>query len=91
MMIFVLQDGWSPLLKASYEGHLDVVKTLIEAGANVSHTNKVGKYMHCCTFTCTCTYSPLASHARIYTCLHVCHNDAMGTSAASLKKMFLHM
>ena len=24
------------------EGHLDVVKTLIEAGANVNQTNKVG-------------------------------------------------
>ena len=30
------------------KGHLDVVKTLIEAGANVNHTNKVGKYLHCC-------------------------------------------
>ena len=26
---------------ASDKGHLDVVKTLIEAGANVNHTNKV--------------------------------------------------
>ena len=33
---------------ASYYGLLDVVKTLIEAGANVNHTNKVGKYMRCC-------------------------------------------
>ena len=31
---------------ARYEGHLDLVKTLIEAGANVNHTNEVGK--HCC-------------------------------------------
>ena len=30
-------------MKASNEGHLDVVKTLIEAGANVNHTNKVGR------------------------------------------------
>ena len=29
-------------MKASQQGHLDVVKTLIEAGANVNHTNKVG-------------------------------------------------
>ena len=35
---------------AAYEnGHLDVVKTLIEAGANVNQTNKVG--------ICTCTLS----------------------------------
>ena len=42
MMIFVLQDGGSPLMTASGNGHLDVVKTLIEARANVNHTNKVG-------------------------------------------------
>ena len=41
-MIFVLQDGWSPLIVASNAGHLDVVKTLIEAGANVNQTTKVG-------------------------------------------------
>ena len=32
---------------ASENGHLDVVKTLIEAGANVNQTNKVR--------ICTCT------------------------------------
>ena len=42
IMIFVLQDGVSPLMLASIAGHLNVVKTLIEAGANVNHTNKVG-------------------------------------------------
>ena len=34
-------------MRASLKGHLDVVKTLIEAGANVNHTDKVGKCMHC--------------------------------------------
>ena len=29
-------------MTASKMGHLDVVKTLIEAGANVNHTAKVG-------------------------------------------------
>ena len=41
MMTFVLQDGWTPLYIASNRGHLDIVKTLIEAGANVNQTNKV--------------------------------------------------
>ena len=36
MMTFILQDGWSPLHSASYDGHLDIVKTLIKAGANVN-------------------------------------------------------
>ena len=41
MMTFVLQDGWSPLIIASLHGHLDVVKTLLEAGANINHAEKV--------------------------------------------------
>lgn len=40
-MTFILQDGRSPLMIASKKGHLDVVKTLIEAGANVNQTYKV--------------------------------------------------
>ena len=41
MMSFVLQNGWIPLHSASHNGRLDVVKTLIEAGTNVSLANKV--------------------------------------------------
>ena len=41
IIAFVLQDGWSPLMKASEKGHLDVVVTLIGAGADVNLTNKV--------------------------------------------------
>ena len=41
MMTFVLEDGWSPLCKASCNGHHDIVKTLIEAGANVNQATKV--------------------------------------------------
>ena len=41
MMGFVLQDGWTPLVSASHNGHLEIVKSLIEAGANVNHTTKV--------------------------------------------------
>ena len=41
MMTFVLQDGWSPLYAASDAGHLDIVKTLIEAGANVNQATEV--------------------------------------------------
>eukprot|EP00731_Ephydatia_muelleri_P013582 Em0007g892a len=43
MMTFVLQNGWSPLNAASDNGHLDVVKTLLEAGANINQANKDGR------------------------------------------------
>lgn len=36
-----LQNGSSPLHVASFNGHLEVVKTLTEAGANVNQANKV--------------------------------------------------
>ena len=46
MMTFVLQNGWSPLNVASEKGHLDVVKTLLEAGANIDQGNNVGTCTH---------------------------------------------
>ena len=46
MMGFVLQDGVTPLVIASQEGHLEIVESLIEAGANVNHTTKVVKIKH---------------------------------------------
>ena len=42
MVTFVLQNGWSPLHTASSNGRLEVVKTLIAAGANIRQVNKVG-------------------------------------------------
>ena len=41
MMTFVLQNGCSPLFTASGKGHLDVVKTLLEAGANINQATQV--------------------------------------------------
>eukprot|EP00731_Ephydatia_muelleri_P037703 Em0540g3a len=43
MMTFVLQNGWSPLNAASDNGHLDVVKTLLEAGANINQATQDGR------------------------------------------------
>ena len=48
LMGFVLQDGRSPLYMASQEGHLDVVKTLIEAGANIDQAEKVSIHTYTC-------------------------------------------
>ena len=47
LMVFVLQGDESLLRIASINGHLDVVKTLIKAGANVNQTNKVCIPWHC--------------------------------------------
>ena len=41
IMIFVLQDGLSPVHIASSNGHLGVVKTLVTAGADVNQLSKV--------------------------------------------------
>ena len=41
----VVIQGESVLMRASYEGHVDVVKTLIEAGANVNLTDEVSNVM----------------------------------------------
>ena len=46
MMGFVLQNGATPLVIASQNRHLEIVKSLIEAGANVNHTTKVVKIKH---------------------------------------------
>ena len=41
MITFVLQDDRTPLFTASFNGHLDVVKALIEGGAEVNQANTV--------------------------------------------------
>ena len=33
-------------MAASWKGHIEVVKSLVEAGANINHTNKVGIYYY---------------------------------------------
>ena len=38
----------SPLHMASQKGHLDVVKTLIEVGANINEADKVSTYKPTC-------------------------------------------
>eukprot|EP00731_Ephydatia_muelleri_P034489 Em0062g12a len=43
MMTFVLQNGCSPLNAASDNGHLDIVETLLKAGANINQAMKDGR------------------------------------------------
>ena len=43
--MILLQDGWTPLMTASCEGHTDVVQTLIEAKAQIDTQREV-----CCSY-----------------------------------------
>ena len=45
MQTFVLQNGQSPLFTSCLNGHLDVVKTLIEVGANIDQAEKVSTHI----------------------------------------------
>ena len=55
MMTFMLQYGCNSLCTASSNGHLEVVKVLIEAGANVNQGDKVDRCVHVCMcVACAC-------------------------------------
>ena len=41
-----LQDGYTPLHCASYNGHVDALQALLEAGANPEATNNVSTHTH---------------------------------------------
>ena len=47
--VTLLQDGDTPLLCASYPEHIEVVRQLLEAGADVTATNKVGVQDRLCS------------------------------------------
>ena len=38
-----VQSGWTPVLNAAYNGHLDVVRALLNAGADKTIADKDGK------------------------------------------------
>ena len=40
-MSCITQNGWTPLIRASFEGHADIVQTLIEAKAQVDTQKEV--------------------------------------------------
>ena len=37
----IIQNGWTPLMTVSLEGHADIVQTLIEAKAQVNTQDEV--------------------------------------------------
>ena len=45
-LLSIIQDGWTALMKASENGHTDVVKVLVEAKADLNITDKVNLMMY---------------------------------------------
>jgi hypothetical protein len=43
-----LQDGWTPLHRAAWNGHEDVVVLLLDRGANVDAANRVSDFTTVC-------------------------------------------
>ena len=78
MMTIVLQNGCSPLYGASFGGHLDVVKTLLEAGANINQATNVGTYTHTwclLNLNCTCTTQPIIYKIKLQYCTCIEHAE----------------
>ena len=42
------------LMLAAEKGHTDVIKVLIDAGADIEAKNNVSKRISICTFVCVC-------------------------------------
>lgn len=52
----MLQDGDTPLLKAAANGHADIVRELLKAGANIRFKNKVRHHIFIHIYENTCMY-----------------------------------
>ena len=56
-MLLPFQNGHTPLIMASYWGHVKCVQQLLDSGANVNHQNKVNAKL----YTCICSASLVRS------------------------------
>jgi ankyrin repeat protein len=55
VLCICFQDGKTPFHEAVYNGHVDVMKYLVELGANYDEKGNVSCYMHpCIVFVSTC-------------------------------------
>ena len=58
-LLSIIQDGWTALMMASYNGHTEVVKVLVEAKADLNITDQVNliiNYLLTLTIDVYCDY-----------------------------------
>ena len=88
---------WSPLYISNFNGHVDVVTTLIEAGANINQGCNVSTHMqcHCNTFTHVLVATEYHHDCDIVTlhnldhCFIECHNDNIVLSLSQVVLSFV--
>ena len=50
--MLLLQDGWTALHRACYNGHVEIVKFLISNNAEISSADGVSDYIVCLFYNC---------------------------------------
>ena len=63
-IIIFIQGGWTPLMAASFHGHVDIVKTLINAKAQINKQRQV--------YICVILFAQKNTHRVLYCMLCDC-------------------
>ena len=77
-------------MAASWKGHIEVVKSLVEAGANINHTNKVGIYATVITCTINCTHPPIMLHIIVHVIAIMMSSQSFNMNTYNCKVMHKH-
>ena len=66
--MYLVQNGWTPLMTASFEGHADIVQTLIEVKAQINTQREVYIYI-CYSYhqKAHCTHTTSSHTVSLYT------------------------
>ena len=50
VLLYIIQDGSTPLMTASIQGYSEVVQVLLNAGAHVNESNAVSSFITLCAY-----------------------------------------